>query len=514
MAQLAPARDVAPVCRFVDISKQFGGVYAVKSVSFDILPGEIHAILGENGAGKSTMMKLLHGVYQPDSGRIEISGEPCELVSPREAERLGIAMIPQELDLFPDLSVCENLFVGRQRPRNRLGLYDWRRMRQRARELFQLLGVDIDVRASVRSLSAANAQMVEIARALIREAKVLIMDEPTAALTQVESDRLFSIAAGLKARGVAILFISHRLEEVFAHADRLTVLRDGNWIYSGRVSDVDNQKLIQMMVGRPLEKLYYKSHREVGEPALSVSGLNRKGHFSDIQLELRRGEIVGLSGLIGSGRSELGQAISGITPAESGRIVSAGKTVVIRNARDGLRERISYLPEERRSQGLHLDYSMKWNITFGSLAKISRAGVVSLAREVASASRYKALFAIKGELDQPVGGFSGGNQQKVLMAKVLSQEPDVIILDEPTRGVDVGAKAEIYRLIDQLASEGKAVLMISSELNEILSMSDRILVMARGRIVKEFKGPDFDAEAIGAAAAGVDLTPQAGVAHV
>lgn len=495
--------DRAVLCRMRGVGKHFSGAWACRGVDLTVLAGEVHAVLGENGAGKSTLMKLLHGVHAPDEGSIEIDGRAMTFASPRDAEAAGVAMIPQELDLFPDLSVCENLYVGRQRPRTRFGTFDWAAMRGEARAVFAKLGLEIDVRAPVRSLSSASAQMVEIARALVRDARIVLMDEPTAALSQQEADRLFAIVRDLCARGVGVVYITHRLEEVFDNAERVTVMRDGARVHTGPSRDLTTASLVQLMVGRPLQKFFHRTARLPGAVALKVEGLTRRGAFEDVSFELRKGEIIGLAGLIGAGRSELAQAIFGIAPADSGTIVIGGQPLVIDTAATALKHGIAYLPEERRSQGLHLTFSSPWNIAFGNLGGVTRLGCVSPGQERQTASRFQSIFSIRGDMGQPVGGLSGGNQQKVLLSKLLFQEPDILLLDEPTRGVDVGARAEIYRIIDGLANAGKAVLMISSELNEVLSMADRILVMYRGRVSGPFEGPDFSAQEIGYATAGV-----------
>jgi len=491
-------------CRLVGAGKRFGGIWACRNVDLEIKAGEVHAVLGENGAGKSTLMKMLHGIHLPDEGHVEVAGRVVSLTSPRVAEAAGIAMVPQELDLFPDLSVVENLFVGRTRPRTRLGAFDWAKMRRQAAAAFKRLNATFDIDAAVRSLSGANAQMVEIARALMHDAQVVILDEPTAALTEREAQRLFGIVGELTRRGVAIVYISHRLDEVFQIADRITVMRDGERIHTGPTSDLDITRLIQMMVGRPLSKLFHRTRHPAGEALLELRSLGRTGTFRDISFTLRRGEIVGMSGLIGAGRSEVAQAIFGIAPATEGGILIAGRPIAIPNSSTAIDRGIIYVPEERRSQGLVLDYAIDWNIAFSGLDRISRFGFVSRRREREIAERFRALFAIRSSsLKAPVLSLSGGNQQKVLLAKALVVEPEIILLDEPTRGVDVGAKAEIYRIIDDLAAAGKAVLVVSSEMNELLSMSDRILVMHQGRLTGSFEGPDFSPDAIGAAAAGV-----------
>ncbi len=504
LANPESARAPAPAARLVDAGKRFGGVWACRGVNLAFRPGEIHAVMGENGAGKSTLMKMLHGVHAPDEGRVEIAGAPVALASPRAAEAAGVAMVPQELDLFPDLSVVENLFVGRERPRTRWGGFDRAAMKRRAQAAFDRLGVRLDLDATAGSLSGAQAQMVEIARALMQQARLLVLDEPTAALTEPEAQRLLAIVRDLAASGVAVAYISHRLEEVFATADTISVLRDGQLVHTGPAAKLDTPRLIALMVGRELETVFPRTRQAPGEVLLAARGLSKRGLFQGVDLTLRRGEIVGLAGLIGAGRSEVAQALFGLPPADGGEVVLRGDPVRIRTPHEALSRGLAYVPEERRAQGLMLDYGVGWNIAFSALDRLGAGGFVSGAKARDLAETYRQLFAIKSAgLEAPVLSLSGGNQQKVLLAKALATEPEVILLDEPTRGVDVGAKAEIHRIVDKLASEGKAILMISSEMNELLSMSDRILVMHQGRLTAAFEGPGFDADAIGAAAAGL-----------
>jgi len=496
--------DATPLCNLVGLGKRFGSTWACRDIDLTLQPGQVHALLGENGAGKSTVIKMLHGLYRPDSGHIEIAGKAVAFTSPREAEKAGIAIVPQELDLFPDLSVAENLFVGRARPRNRWGGFDWRSMRRQAAEVFKTLGVDFDVSALAQSLSGANAQLVEIARALICEGKILLMDEPTAALTDRETQRLFAITRELTSRGVGVVYISHRLEEIFQIADYVTVMRDGARVSSGPIRDMTMPKLVHYMIGRPLEKLFQRGARVPGELLLEVRGFTQSGVFQDVSFALRSGETVGLCGLIGAGRSELAQSIVGLSASSGGEIRVRGRPIRIDSPRKAIEHGMVYVPEERRSQGLFLDFPVGWNISFGSLKPLSRGGWVSKNRECELVARLHKLLEISGGgLAAPVATLSGGNQQKVLLAKSLALAPDIILLDEPTRGVDVGAKAEIYRIIDELARGGKAVLMISSDMIELLSMSDRILVMREGRLAGEFAGPDFPVDRIGEAVMGV-----------
>jgi len=498
----ATVAEAPAIFRLRNVTKHFGGVTAVEDVDFDLRPGEVHALVGENGAGKSTLMKMVHGLYPPDEGTLEVGGEAVEFSSPRDAEVAGIAMIPQELDLFPELSVTENLFVGRHRPRTRWGTLDRTAMRSEARERLRSLGVDLDVTSTVKRLSAANQQIVAIARALVGEAKAVVMDEPTASLTEREVQQLFRIISELTSSGVGVVYISHRLDEIFAISDRITVLRDGHHITTALAEELDAEELVRLMVGRPLNELFTRSPRSSGEVALEVRGLSRAGEFEDVDLAVRRGEIVGLSGLVGAGRSEVAQCIFGIHPPEAGEIRVDGEDVRIHSPQAAMERGIFYVPEERRSQGLILSFSIKNNITLSILDRISRFGFVPRA-ERQTADRFAKDLSIRGaKVSEPVSRLSGGNQQKVVLAKSLAREPSILLLDEPTRGIDVGAKSEIYRLIDDLAKEGKAILLISSELEEVLSMSDRIVVMREGRVTGEFKREEATQENVMTAATG------------
>ncbi len=493
---------VAPVFRLDGVTKRFGGVVAVEDVAFDLRPGEVHALVGENGAGKSTLMKIVDGLYGPDEGTLEVGGEAASFSSPRDAEASGIAMIPQELDLFPELSVAENLFVGRKRPRTGWGGLDWETMRGEARKKLEALGVSLDASLAVKRLSAAEQQIVAIARALVGEAQAVIMDEPTSSLTDREVRQLFSIIEDLTAEGVGVVYISHRLEEIFEISDRITVLRDGHHIKTAPASELDAEELVRLMVGRPLNELFTRSESDPGETALEVRGLSRGGEFEGVNLTLRRGEILGLAGLVGAGRSELAQSIFGIRRSDSGGIFVEGEEVRIHSPQTAMEQGIFYVPEERRSQGLILPFSIKNNITLSILDRISRLGFVPRS-ERGIADKFMGELSIRGaEVSDPVSRLSGGNQQKVVVAKSLARGPNVLLLDEPTRGVDVGAKSEIYRLMDDLAKEGKAILLISSELEEVLSMADRVLVMREGRITGEFSRAEATQESVMTAATG------------
>ena len=501
-----------PILELRNISKAFPGVQALKDVSFDVVPGEVHALVGENGAGKSTLIKIVAGVYQPDAGTIYFQGQPVQIQNPRHAQMLGIAAIYQESSLYPALSVAENIFMGRHPRRGRLGLVDWEHMYAQAEALFKSLGVEMDVRVKVAGLSVANRQRVEIAKALSQNAKVLIMDEPTAALTQHDVMALFDTVRKLRERGVAIIYISHRLEEVFELADRVTVLRDGQLVGTKPVSEVTEGRLISMMVGRTLDTLFPKEEAPIGEVVLRVEGLTRRGLIENVSFEVRRGEIVGLAGLVGAGRSELAQVLFGIYPAESGTIMLDGKPVAIKNPRQAMALGLAYVPEDRQHQGLILPMTVRDNITLAILDNLTRLGFVSYRAEERTAREYVDRLQIRTpSLLQPVMNLSGGNQQKVVVSKWLVSQPKVLILDEPTRGIDVGAKAEIHRLMSQLARQGLGILMISSELPEILGMSDRILVMRRGTIVGEFTRDEATQEKIIAVAMGAEQLVTEGV---
>ena len=491
-----------PIFRLDSVTKRFGGVVAVEGVGFDLRPGEVHALVGENGAGKSTLMKIVDGLYGPDEGTLEVGGEVASFSSPRDAEAAGIAMIPQELDLFPELSVAENLFVGRKRPRTRWGGLDWEAMQNEARRRLDALGVNIAATSAVKRLSTANQQIVAIARALVGEARAVIMDEPTSSLTDREASQLFGIIGDLTAAGVGVVYISHRLEEIFEISDRITVLRDGHHIKTAPASDLDAEELVRLMVGRPLNELFTRSESSPGEVALEVRGLTRGGEFEGVDFTLRRGEILGLAGLVGAGRTELAQSVFGIRPPDSGEVLVAGDEVRIRSPQAAMERGIFYVPEERRSQGLILPFSIKNNITLSILDRISRFGFVPRS-ERQIADRFAKELSIRGaDISAPVGRLSGGNQQKVVVAKSLAREPNILLMDEPTRGVDVGAKSEIYRLIDDLAKEGMAILLISSELEEVLSMADRVIVMREGRMTGEFSREEATQENVMTAATG------------
>jgi rhamnose transport system ATP-binding protein len=493
----------APLLAVAGIEKSFPGVRALSGVSFEVEAGEVHALLGENGAGKSTLIKIISGVYRPDQGSIHVNGEELRLDRPDDARRAGIATIYQELLLFRDLTVAENVFMGHA-PRGRGGRLDWKAMAAKTEALLASLDIhDLAPSRIVGALTVGNRQRVEILRALSQDARLLIMDEPTAALTEYDVTRLFDIVRRLKSRGVGIIYISHRMDEIFQLADRVTVLRDGAQVGTRRVAETSSAELVQMMVGRKIESLFPKTVAAIGAPVLEVRDLVRRPMTKGVSLTVRAGEIVGLAGLVGSGRSELAQTIFGVTPAESGEIVLAGQTVRIRSPGAARNLGIAYVPEDRGAQGLVRPMNVRENFSLASLSKVSHGGFIDRAAETRLAEDGVARFSVRtSSLDQIVGRLSGGNQQKIVLGKWLANKPKLLILDEPTRGIDVGAKAEIHRLMSELAGQGLAILMISSELPEVLGMSDRVLVMREGRFVAEFARADATPEAVGAAMMG------------
>jgi rhamnose transport system ATP-binding protein len=489
--------DAPPILAVEGLSKSFPGVRALHDVRFDVHAGEVHALLGENGAGKSTLIKIVSGVYRPDTGVVRIDGHEVRFGGPQAAQAAGIATVFQELLLFPDLTVAENIFLGHA-PRTAWGAIDWRAMTTRAAEILASLDIhELDVTAPVSSLSVANRQRVEIAKALSLNARVLIMDEPTAALPEADVLRLFAIVRNLRARGVGVVYISHRMAEIFLLADRVTVLRDGEFVATKRVADTSEPELITMMVGRVIDHLFPKLATKVGEPVLEVRDLVSPPVVRGVSLTVRAGEIVGLAGLIGSGRSEVAQSVFGITPAVSGEIRVDGRPVRIGSAAQAKLRGIAYVPEDRGTQGIIRAMTLRHNVSLAVLRRIARRGFIDRAEEEVLANDAIARFGIRARgPDQIVGKLSGGNQQKVVLGKWLATRPRLLIMDEPTRGIDVGAKAEIHRLMSELAAQGLAVLMISSELPEVLGMSDRILVMREGRIVAEFARGQADQETI------------------
>ena len=490
-------------------AKSFGAVQALIDGSVTLRGGEVHALLGENGAGKSTLVKILAGVYQPDGGTLTVNGREVTLHGPAAAQAAGIAVIYQEPTLFPDLTVAENMFIGRQplhSARSIIGArrIDRRAMQDEAAATFKRLGVPLDPARIARGLSIADQQVVEIGKALSLEAKVIVMDEPTAALSAAEVDRLFEVIRTLKAQDAAVLFISHRLEEVFAICQTVTVMRDGRHVLTSDLTGLTANDLVRAMVGRELaERPPETVGAAPGEPMLTVDRLTREGIFTDISFTVRSGEIVALAGLVGAGRSEVARAVFGIDRYDAGQVTVRGRRLKKASPTSAMAAGIGFVPEDRRQQGLVMDMSVQQNVALASLDTLRKGGLIRASAERAMAADWAARLAIKyGRLTDPVSMLSGGNQQKVVLAKWLGRKPAVLIVDEPTRGIDVGTKAEVHHLLTELARSGVAVLMISSELPEVLGVAERVLVMREGRLVAEFSHAEASEETIMAAAMG------------
>ena len=493
--------STSPLLTLTHATKSFGPVQALRGVSLSLYAGEAHALLGENGAGKSTLVKILAGVHRPDSGELTVDAQVRHFHGPADARGAGIAIIYQEPTLFPDLSVAENVLMGRQ-PRAGMRRIDGRAMNAAVAVILKELGVSLDPARLVRGLSIADQQLVEIAKALSLNAQILIMDEPTAALTLAETDRLFRVVRSLRGRGAAVLFITHRLEEVFAECQRVTVMRDGGWVSSGRVEDYTPDSVVKQMVGRDLGDLYPASTATPGEVALEVRGLSSPGLFEDIGFTVRKGEIVGLAGLVGAGRSEVARAIFGID-GRSGEVRIGGHVIPAHSPQAVMAAGLGLVPEDRRQQGLVMDMSIERNANLAILNRLRSGLLMNRAAESISASDWTSRLRLKAHrLTDPVSSLSGGNQQKVVLAKWLATGPKVLIVDEPTRGIDVGAKAEVHRTLSELAASGLAVLMISSDLPEVLGMADRILVMREGRLVGELSREQAGEEAVMSLATG------------
>lgn len=498
---------MSALLRLSQIRKSFGAVRALKGVSFELVPGEVHALLGENGAGKSTLIKVITGAHQPDGGTLEVGGVEVSGLSPSRARELGIACIYQQPALFPDLTVAENIGLRLKKP----GLFSrvrWAGQRGRAAELLKRIGAEISPDAEVRSLSMPEQQLVEIACALGSGARIVIMDEPTASLTQKEQHLLFAVVRDLRASGVGVVYISHRLEEIFALADRVTVLRDGESVGTNPVNDLTESQMIQLMVGREVSALYPPAEGEPGEVVLSLEnvGCSCSG-VRGVNLEVRAGEIVGLAGLVGAGRTELARVLFGITPGDEGTMRLLGERVAISDPREAISLGIAYVPEDRRKHGVILEMPIAHNMTMAIHRKLFRGGMLRFGAEESLAADFIRDLGIKAwGPAAPGGSLSGGNQQKVSVARWLATKPKLLILDEPTQGVDVGAKSEIHRIIRGLAKEGLAVLMISSDLPEVLGMSDRVGVMRGGELVKVMERSEADAATVMAAALGTGGT--------
>ena len=492
-----------PLLSLKGITKVFPGVRALENVQLDLWPGKVTALIGENGAGKSTLVKVMTGIYQPEEGEILYKAIPIQLPTPESAHKVGITAIHQETVLFDELSVTENIFVGQYIYKGLLKKLDWPAMHQKARDILTRLEVQIDPRATLRTLSIAQRHMVAIARALSFEAQVVILDEPTAALSQHEILEFYQIVERLKQEGKAILFISHKFDEIFELADHYTILRDGVWIGSGAMQEITEERMVAMMVGRSITQTYPKVACEMGETVLEVKDLCHPTEFAHIDFSLRKGEILGFYGLVGAGRTELMQALSGVSRPSSGEIILNGKAVHFKQPADAIQAGIVCVPEERQKQGAIIELPIAQNISLPQLSKLNPNGVLNDTKEWALADEYAKRLQVKAfSWNQAVETLSGGNQQKVVIGKWLATHPDVIILDEPTKGIDIGSKAAVHQFMSELVSHGLAVIMVSSELPEVMGMADRIIVMHEGLMVAEYQAGEATAETIVSAASG------------
>lgn len=501
-AELDTDQDV-PLLSLRSVSKSFPGVKALSEVALELFPGQVTALIGENGAGKSTLVKILTGIYQPDEGEIRLDGEPQKFPTAYDAQKAGVTAIHQETVLFDNLSVAENIFIGHQ-PRTKAGLIDWKKLNANAKALLERIGAPLDPGIRLRDLGIAKKHLVAIARALSVDARVVIMDEPIAALSHKEIAELYELVERLKADGKAILFISHKFDEIFRIADRWTVFRDGRTVGAGRMADVGQGDLVRMMVGRAVDQLFPKREAKIGETVLTVAGYSHPTEFENINFSLRRGEILGFYGLVGAGRSEFMQSLFGITKPSKGAVSVEGKVAVIRSPADAVDLGIVYVPEERQRQGAVLGLPIFQNVSLPSLGKTSRKGFIRLAEEFRLARDYTSRLDLRAaSLDRDIRTLSGGNQQKVVIAKWLATKPKVIILDEPTKGIDIGSKAAVHEFMSELAAQGLSVIMVSSEIPEIMGMSDRVIVMREGLMVAEFPRTELTAEKLVRAAAGI-----------
>ncbi len=505
MLDASPAAPgTQPVLSLRGISKSFPGVRALADVQLDLYPGQVTALIGENGAGKSTIVKILTGIYQPDGGTITVAGRAVKFPTAQAASAAGVTAIHQETVLFDELTVAENIFIGHA-PRGLFGLIDTGRMEREARRLLGSIGADLDPRARLRDLGIASRHLVAIARALSVDAQVVIMDEPTAALSHKEIHELYDLVEKLKAQGKAILFISHKFDEVFRIADRWTVFRDGQFVGEGLIAEAAEARLVQLMVGREVDQIYPKRPARIGAPVLTVAGYSHPTEFDGIGFTLHQGEILGFYGLVGAGRSEVMQALFGITRPSKGACRIGDRVLTLRSTAEAVAAGIVYVPEDRGRQGTVKGLPIFQNITLPSLRQTSRSGFLKLAEEFRLARDYTQRLDLRAaSLDQDVGLLSGGNQQKVVIAKWLATRPRVIILDEPTKGIDIGSKAAVHDFMSELAAEGLAVIMVSSEIPEVLGMSDRVIVMREGRIAAEFEGDRMTPENLVRAAAGIE----------
>ncbi len=477
------------------IAKSFPGVKVLDDVTLRVRPGEVHALMGENGAGKSTLMKILMGIYTADAGEVILDGKPMHVRNPRDAMDMGVAMIHQELNPILDMQVFENVYIGRELKTGIL--VDKSRMIKETQALLKDLGIDISATSYMRDLSVAQCQLIEIVKAISLSSKVIVMDEPTSAITEHEVETLFAQIRRLKSEGVAIIYISHKMDEIFQICDTITVLRDGKFIGTDAAANMDNDQLIRMMVGRDITEVFPKAEAEIGDVILEVKNISQGTMVKNVSFSLRRGEVLGIAGLVGAGRSELVETIFGIRPKSSGEVLMNGKPIHISHPRHAIAHKIALITEDRKFTGLNLVGTVAENITLVNLSTLFPAGLIDRSTENKISQKYIDDLSIKTpSTQQLVGNLSGGNQQKVVISKWLLTEPDVIILDEPTRGIDVGAKRDIYLLIGEMVKNGKAVIVISSEIPEVMGLADRIIVMAEGRLTGELSRPDFTQERI------------------
>ena len=504
MTDIETLTSAEPVLRLSGITKTFPGVTALSGVELALYPGQVTALVGENGAGKSTLVKILTGIYVPNEGQILVDEQPTRFTTATDASDAGITAIHQETVLFDELSVAENIYLGHA-PRGRFGLVDWAKMRADASAILDRIGARIDPRTPLRELGIASKHLVAIARALSVDARVVVMDEPTAALSQAEIEELYELVERLKSEGKAILFISHKFDEIFRIADRYTVFRDGEMVDAGLIAEVTEDQLVEKMVGRSMDAIFPQRDHTPGETVLSVDGYSHPTEFEDISFDLRQGEILGFYGLVGAGRSEFMQALFGVTKPSGGTVTIDGQEISIRSPAEAIEKGIVYVPEDRGKQGAITAMPIFQNVTLPSLGQTSNRGFVRMAEEFALARKYTERLDLRAaSLDQNVGNLSGGNQQKVVIAKWLATKPKVIILDEPTKGIDVGSKAAVHEFMAELAAEGLSVIMVSSEIPEILGMSDRVIVMRDGLIAARFDGAGLTPEALVRAAAGYE----------
>ncbi|MDU1203553.1 MAG: sugar ABC transporter ATP-binding protein [Clostridiales bacterium] len=487
------------------IDKSFGGNAVLKNAGFLLDDGEVHALMGENGAGKSTLMKILTGVYTKDAGQVIVDGKEVCYNNPQEAEKAGIVFIHQELNVLFDLTVEENMFLGKE-IKKVFGICDRKAMRKRVQEILDMLGVDIDPTQRMDELSIGQQQMIEIAKALMVDAKVLIMDEPTAALTQSETEVLFKVVNSLRQKGVSIVYISHRMEEIFELCDRITILRDGTYIDTKRIADIDMNDIVKMMIGREIGERYPVRNSKIGDVAFEVKNLNCPGAFENVSFEVRAGEVLGVSGLMGAGRTEIMQAIFGNMPNVTGQLFLDGKEIKNKNPQQAIQNGIGFITEDRKVEGLMLEESIMKNISLANLGRISNGGVINKKKEQELVNKGIEELRIRCFGPQhECNNLSGGNQQKVIFAKWIYTNPKVLILDEPTRGVDIGAKKEIYNIINELAAKGVAIIMVSSELPEVLGMSDRVMVVREGEVRGILNKEEANQESIMTLATGGEL---------